>query len=422
MSCSGRDFGPMKALTFALFLTASIYSSSSVADILRANGWTETVRISGFDRLSLRYTDGCDGTGPKSIPWTDVKDVAFQTVCGAAATSETAAPPECQGDSLDVFLVDFDGANARVVAENAVLGADGVLHLDLFRPWEQAHGPIDRVKSIGKRKICRGEIPESYGVPDTFCREGRQVAVAFDYGNPLSNKILTNGFSFVLDISGTPPAGFQVEAFGEEVRSAFQTGISLWITSMADHDAQLTPDLRAFLKKRTSTSPGGYSLLLPPQVIRLHCRQSATFVVELGFEDKELFPQFPLVLARAKIEGRTIALNMKPFKCFRSEFKFDTNKQLKFELEDGCINLVPIMTHELGHAFGLNHLDEAGLHSLMDSQFARDALVPTDRDVKAVIEILERSITGAAPGVLKFVSSAGVRPPADWVGFSQEKR
>jgi hypothetical protein len=47
----------------------------------------------------------------------------------------------------------------------------------------------------------------------------------------------------------------------------------------------------------------------------------------------------------------------------------DHIKRLRFELDDGCINLVPIMTHELGHAFGLNHFDEVSTHALMDSRF-----------------------------------------------------
>ena len=53
-------------------------------------------------------------------------------------------------------------------------------------------------------------------------------------------------------------------------------------------------------------------------------------------------------------------------------------------------------------------------HALMDSLFSRDALAPTERDTLALAAILEQSIVGAAPGVLKFVSSSGVRPPADW--------
>jgi hypothetical protein len=411
----------MKALAIAYLSMAAICGSPSSADILRTDGRTATVRVTTFDRLSLRYTEGCEGSELKSASWTDVRSVTFQPACGAASESVKVVVPECQVAALDVFVVLFGESSSAVIAESVSLTTNGTLHLDLFHPWDQAHGPISQVESISKQKMCRGQVPESYVVPQTYCHESRQVAVAFDYGSPLSNRILTNGFSFVLDIVGAPPDGFNVDAFGDEVRSAFQNGISLWVTSIADRGLLLTPDLRKFLKDRTSTSPGGYSMLLPPQVIRLKCPQSATFVVELGFLDEELFPRFPLVLARAKIEGRTIALNMKPFKCFRSELKFDGAKQLRFQLDDGCINLIPIITHELGHAFGLNHFDDVNSHSLMDSRFSRDALVPTERDVAALIATLERTIDGAAPGILKFVSSAGVQPPADWVPELTEK-
>ena len=402
-------------LATALSLLAFVVTASvGRADVLRGSGGAAFVHILVMDRAAIHYSEGCSGVEEQSISWSEVESVTFEPSCGSATAEPAPASPNCPDGSLDVFVVDFSGRTAPVVAESVAITADRNVHLDTFHPWEQAHGPVSAVRSIARRKVCRNRIPESYEVPSSFCHEGRQVAVAFDYRAPLSNKILTNGFSFVLQTVGPIPDGFDVDAFGAEVRNAFQSGISLWTSSVKDMEARLSPDLRKFLDGRTSRSPNGYQLFIPPQVIRLACPQSATFVVELGFDDPELFPKFPLVLARAKIEGRTIALNMRAFRCFKSQLKFGPDKRLSFELDGGCINLVPIMAHELGHAFGLNHFDDVTTHALMDSLFSRDALAPTERDTLALAAILEQSIVGAAPGVLKFVSSSGVRPPADW--------
>ena len=154
-------------------------------------------------------------------------------------------------------------------------------------------------------------------------------------------------------------------------------------------------------------------MLLPPQVVPVACDQNATFIIKLEFENSPILPRTPLMLARAKIEGRTIALNMAQFKCFRSEMKFIEKGNLRFELEDGCFNLLPILTHELGHAFGMKHHDpDPNNHGLMDPNFSRDALSPRPRDVTSFVSALERSLTGARPGELEFMESNGVAPPA----------
>jgi hypothetical protein len=73
-------------------------------------------------------------------------------------------------------------------------------------------------------------------------------------------------------------------------------------------------------------------------------------------------------------------------------------------------NLVPILTHELGRAFGLPHVDNPVRHALMGSQFSRDALTPTRGYVVAMIAVLDKSVTGSALESLEFVETSGVRP------------
>jgi hypothetical protein len=320
--------------------------------------------------------------------------------------------PKCATPPLETFMVELSDHKTRI-AEGAALTDDGVIHLDIFEPWTQAHGERGTVSVVRKEFVCREDARRPIArLPRSFCQESRQLAVAFDYNAPLSNKILTNGFSFVLRSAGRAPKDFNLQQFSEEVRKGFSRAIGLWVSALSDHKELLTPTVQAFVDGRTMKSNNGYSLQIPPQVVRLDCPHSATFVVELTFSGK-LFPTFPLALARARVEGRTIALNLRDFR-FRSELDFKNAGKLRFKLDDGAINLLPILTHELGHAFGLNHSDVAEKPALMDSMLSHDALVPMPQDVGRFVKLLDTSIVGARPGVLEMVSSAGVRPPRDY--------
>lgn len=404
---------------FVAWMMWPLAASAVQADLALTSGDTRRVQLIQFDRALLTVADPCQRQVVSTVPWDAVKGLvmtqAEDTACTASSPVELPSLPPVCTDGLDSFVIHTRVGTAPLFVEDGSLSSDGVLHLNVFEPWDQAHGPIAAVRAIQRTRVCRPSIVSAGPYPADFCSEPRQVAVAFNYEAPLRNRILTNGFSFHVRHVGTVPPGFNAGTFNDELRSGFQTGLSLWMIAMQDRDAMLTPAVRQFIKGRVSTSSNGYTLFTPPQVIRLRCPQAATFVVELHFGTTAAFPRFPLALARAQVEGRTIALNMSVAPCYRSEYVLGPNKQPRFELPGSCVNLIPILAHELGHAFGLDHSDVAGVASLMDSQFSREALSPTDRDTAALVAQLERSINGAAPGVFQLVESSGVRPPADWV-------
>ena len=68
--------------------------------------------------------------------------------------------------------------------------------------------------------------------------------------------------------------------------------------------------------------------------------------------------------------------------------------------EDNCVNLLPVLMHELGHAFGLDHITIDSGTALMNPVLSGSGTVPTEADIKALISVLDRSISGARPGEL----------------------
>lgn len=389
---------------------------SAAADTVRLkDGGNVRGRLLVFDRTKVVVDPGCRG-GRSEYLWTNVSSISFEEGCKSSPATVKPPEPTCASDNFVVFVISLKDKAAPVFAENVALTGDGIFHFDLFEPWNQAHGARSTVRSVSLVSTCRDRLGSSDPLPRLICSEPRKIAVNFDYRTPLSNKILTNGFSFYIRTAGQPPASFDVEAFRSEVRSAFQSALTLWTSALQSHKALLTDDIRAFVESRTSRSTGGYSMLIPPQVVEVRCPQAATFVIDLVFKDRKVFPRPPLVIAKAQTEGRTIALNVNDIGCFKSVLKYGDDKRLPFEVSDGCLNLIPVMTHELGHAFGLRHIDDPKVHALMDSRFSRDALTPTTRDVEELVAVFSRSIQGKVPGELKMVSSSGVRPPLDFRG------
>jgi predicted Zn-dependent protease len=356
---------------------------------------------------------GCATTGKISLPTHALIDI--ENVCQPGKwRTGFEAPTTCSGRSFPVLGVRFRGRQDLVLAESVSLAIQQ-FHIRLFGALEDAHGDRQEIVGIERVEWCADNpsTPSTPQLPPGSCLEPRQFAVAFDYGTPLNNKILTNGFSFYIRVSGRPPTDFDFENVADEVLASFGRALSIWTAALQNNDALLTPATRAFIRSRKSTS-SSYVLLTPPQVMRLRCPHAAIFIVELNFGGDETFPVRSLVftLAKARLEGRTIALNMRDVTCFRTMPESNAG-QLALR-DERCVNLLPILTHELGHAFGLDHIPNTDGPALMNPVLSDRATVPTRLDVSALVAALERSVTGARPGELEFREAAGLQAPSDW--------
>jgi hypothetical protein len=370
-----------------------------------------------FTPEEVRISTGCGS--PRTVRLEDSVAIPVADICDSSAWKKVASPAaDCRGRTMSVLGVRFLGSDALVLAESFSI-ADRTFHIKLLTVLEDAHGASNQVASVSRVIWCTddgGAKAAEIVLPADSCREPRQFAAAFDYNAPLNNKILTNGFSFYVRVVGEPPAGFDLQAVQDDVRSSFGTALTIWMSALKGNDDLLTPAVRAFIAGRTLKSQGGYQMLLPPQVVRLSCPQAATFVVELNFGAGDTFPTTPgtLMLARARLQGRTIALNLRDVECFKPMLRFEGSAKILPLRDDRCDNLLPVLTHELGHAFGLEHIPEATGLALMNARLSDSGSVPTRIDVAALVSVLERSVVGAAPGDLEFRASDGLLAPKGW--------
>ncbi|WP_239796715.1 matrixin family metalloprotease [Candidatus Nitrotoga arctica] len=357
---------------------------------------------------------GCPKIGSISVNSGVVIDAA--DICEPARWRNSNKPmATCPARSFPVLGVLFQGRRDWVLAESVVLSKQH-FHLRLFGAMEDAHGDRQDIVAIKRVEWCTANAssPSRPELPSDACREPRQFAVAFDYGAPLNNKIFINGFSFYVRVAGHPIDGFDIERAGEDIRSSFGRALTIWTSGLQDNNAMLTPTIRTFIRSRTSTTAGGYTLLTSPQVVQLYCPHAATFIVELNFGGDGTFPNSSLflTLAKSRLVGRTISLNMRDVACFRTMPEM-TNDQVALR-DDNCVNLLPVFTHELGHAFGIEHIPSASGWALMNPVLSENATMPTRLDVNAFVSALERSVTGASPGELEFREASGLQAPSDW--------
>lgn len=204
------------------------------------------------------------------------------------------------------------------------------------------------------------------------------------------NQIFAKGFSVNVQFIKRKRNQADTKKIRDDIVNAFRSALTLWGVSLIMIQKELPAELNGYIKDNTFYKVGS-STYNPPMVFAVDCPEDANFVIKVFLNKTGKFPGKRKDLALAQISGRTIMLNMHRNKLVYDQQFFSVSDEQKV-----YFNLVSVLSHELGHSFGLAHttLDP----SIMNPSIWHIPYVPTKDDGRQFARILDSVITGGTAG------------------------